>query len=134
MCTFNRAITCMQKRDEKKLFTHQRDSILQLFLMHLDDIVPNVAADGAQGNTQPVGCSSIICNHPGQVHMPRSPSLIAEQLFIPTKEMTFFIKRGRSESYVTILLDTRREKLQVSLCRIFAEIYNAVLLNCATLF
>lgn len=69
---YNRAITYTRayKRDEKKKKSaHQRDSIPQLFLMHLDDIVPNAAADGAQGNTQPVGCSSIICNHPGQVCM-----------------------------------------------------------------
>lgn len=34
--------------------------------MHLDDIVPNVANEG-QGNALPVGCSTIMCNQPGQV-------------------------------------------------------------------
>ncbi|XP_011495510.1 PREDICTED: uncharacterized protein LOC105360318 [Ceratosolen solmsi marchali] len=38
----------------------------KLFLMHIDDIMPNVAANGLQGNTNAVGCSSIICNQPGQ--------------------------------------------------------------------
>jgi len=39
--------------------------MLQLFLMHLDDIIPNVI--GMKGNALPVGCSTIICNQPGHV-------------------------------------------------------------------
>lgn len=35
----------------------------KLFLMHLDDIIPNVI--GMQGNSFPVGCSTIICNQSG---------------------------------------------------------------------
>lgn len=34
--------------------------------MHLDDILPNVANEG-QENTLPIGCSTIMCNQPGQV-------------------------------------------------------------------
>ncbi|XP_012233522.1 beta-alanyl-dopamine/carcinine hydrolase [Linepithema humile] len=36
----------------------------KLFLMHLDDIVPNVTGE-LQENALPVGCSTIICNQPG---------------------------------------------------------------------
>ncbi|XP_001599569.1 uncharacterized protein LOC100114612 [Nasonia vitripennis] len=52
----------------------------KLFLMHLDDIVPNAAADGAQGNTQPVGCSSIICNHPGQEILGHNEDALTETM------------------------------------------------------
>ncbi|XP_012256665.2 uncharacterized protein LOC105686426 [Athalia rosae] len=37
----------------------------KLFLMHLDEIVPS-ATTGSYGTTQAVGCSSIVCNQPGQ--------------------------------------------------------------------
>ncbi|XP_015509458.1 uncharacterized protein LOC107216708 [Neodiprion lecontei] len=37
----------------------------KLFLMHLDEILP-VAATGTPENTKPVGCSTVICNQPGQ--------------------------------------------------------------------
>lgn len=35
--------------------------------MHLDDILPNVANEGAEREMQPVGCSTIMCNQAGQV-------------------------------------------------------------------
>ncbi|XP_014236027.1 uncharacterized protein LOC106658534 [Trichogramma pretiosum] len=52
----------------------------KLFLMHLDDIVPNVADNGAQGNDQPVGCSSIVCNQPGQEILGHNEDALAETL------------------------------------------------------
>ncbi|XP_014477691.1 PREDICTED: uncharacterized protein LOC106746052 isoform X2 [Dinoponera quadriceps] len=37
----------------------------KLFLMHLDDIISNVTGE-AQGTVLPVGCTTIVCNQPGQ--------------------------------------------------------------------
>lgn len=51
----------------------------KLFLMHLDEIVPNVAA-GTQGNDQPVGCSSIMCNQPGQEILGHNEDALRETL------------------------------------------------------
>ncbi|XP_054012976.1 beta-alanyl-dopamine/carcinine hydrolase [Hylaeus anthracinus] len=52
----------------------------KLFLMHLDDIVPNVANGGAQGNELPVGCSTIICNQPGQEILGHNEDALGETL------------------------------------------------------
>ncbi|KOC61454.1 Acyl-coenzyme A:6-aminopenicillanic-acid-acyltransferase 40 kDa form [Habropoda laboriosa] len=52
----------------------------KLFLMHLDDIVPNVANEGAQGNTLPVGCSTIMCNQPGQEILGHNEDALSETL------------------------------------------------------
>ncbi|XP_058808212.1 beta-alanyl-dopamine/carcinine hydrolase isoform X2 [Phymastichus coffea] len=52
----------------------------KLFLMHLDDIVPNVAANGASGNIQPVGCSTVICNQPGQEILGHNEDALSETL------------------------------------------------------
>lgn len=54
-------------------------SFHKLFLMHLDDILPNVA-DGSQGNSLPVGCSTIICNHPGQEILGHNEDALGETL------------------------------------------------------
>ncbi|XP_066586991.1 beta-alanyl-dopamine/carcinine hydrolase [Prorops nasuta] len=51
----------------------------KLFLMHLDDIVPNVA-DGTFGQDQPIGCSTIICNEPGQEILGHNEDALSETL------------------------------------------------------
>ncbi|XP_071873730.1 C45 family peptidase tan [Bombus fervidus] len=51
----------------------------KLFLMHLDDIVPNVANEG-QGNALPVGCSTIMCNQPGQEILGHNEDALSETL------------------------------------------------------
>ena len=52
----------------------------KLFLMHLDDIVPNVANEGAEGNSLPVGCSTIVCNQPGQEILGHNEDALSETL------------------------------------------------------
>lgn len=52
----------------------------KLFLMHLDDIVPNVVMGESQGNDLPVGCSSILCNHPGQEILGHNEDALSETL------------------------------------------------------
>ncbi|XP_043248555.1 uncharacterized protein LOC122395212 [Colletes gigas] len=52
----------------------------KLFLMHLDDIVPNVANGGAQGNELPVGCSTIICNQLGHQILGHNEDALGETL------------------------------------------------------
>ncbi|XP_043463208.1 uncharacterized protein LOC122499143 isoform X2 [Leptopilina heterotoma] len=51
----------------------------KLFLMHLDDILPNVV-EGKQGVKEPVGCSSIICNQPGQEILGHNEDALSETL------------------------------------------------------
>lgn len=51
----------------------------KLFLMHLDEIVPNVA-NGTCGNPQPVGCSTVICNQPGQEILGHTEDALSETL------------------------------------------------------
>ncbi|XP_033223085.1 uncharacterized protein LOC117176852 [Belonocnema kinseyi] len=51
----------------------------ELFLMHLDDILPNVV-EGTQGQQQPVGCTSIICNQPGQEILGHNEDALSETL------------------------------------------------------
>ncbi|XP_017753141.1 PREDICTED: uncharacterized protein LOC108545855 isoform X2 [Eufriesea mexicana] len=52
----------------------------KLFLMHLDDIVPNVANRGLKGNALPVGCSTIMCNQPGQEILGHNEDALSETL------------------------------------------------------
>ncbi|XP_029055558.1 acyl-coenzyme A:6-aminopenicillanic-acid-acyltransferase 40 kDa form isoform X2 [Osmia bicornis bicornis] len=52
----------------------------KLFLMHLDDIVPNVANVGVQSNALPVGCSTIVCNQPGQEILGHNEDALGETL------------------------------------------------------
>ncbi|XP_043674518.1 uncharacterized protein LOC122632105 [Vespula pensylvanica] len=51
----------------------------KLFLMHLDDILPNVVGE-TSGNTLPVGCSTIICNQPGQQILGHNEDALSETL------------------------------------------------------
>ncbi|PBC26195.1 beta-alanyl-dopamine/carcinine hydrolase [Apis cerana] len=51
----------------------------KLFLMHLDDILPNVANEG-QENTLPIGCSTIMCNQPGQEILGHNEDALSETL------------------------------------------------------
>ncbi|KAH0949477.1 hypothetical protein HN011_005311 [Eciton burchellii] len=51
----------------------------KLFLMHLDDIIPNVI-NGSQANTLPVGCSTIICNQPGHEIIGHNEDALTETL------------------------------------------------------
>lgn len=51
----------------------------KLFLMHLDDILPNVI-DQTTGNALPVGCSTIVCNQPGQQILGHNEDALAETL------------------------------------------------------
>ncbi|XP_017884388.1 uncharacterized protein LOC108627587 [Ceratina calcarata] len=51
----------------------------KLFLIHLDDIVPNVMNEGTQ-NTLPVGCSTIMCNQPDQQILGHNEDALAETL------------------------------------------------------
>lgn len=51
----------------------------KLFLMHLDDILPNVIGE-TPGNTLPVGCSTIICNQPGQQIIGHNEDALSETL------------------------------------------------------
>ncbi|KAK2586477.1 hypothetical protein KPH14_010747 [Odynerus spinipes] len=51
----------------------------KLFLMHLDDIVPNVI-DQTSGNALPVGCSTIICNQPEQQILGHNEDALTETL------------------------------------------------------
>ncbi|GLG95865.1 Putative tan, partial [Gryllus bimaculatus] len=37
-----------------------------LFLLHLDDILPNVVKRGGSSTNAPIGCSTIVCNRPGE--------------------------------------------------------------------
>lgn len=50
----------------------------KLFLMHLDDIIPNVM--GIQGNSLPVGCSTIICNQSGNEILGHNEDALHETL------------------------------------------------------
>ncbi|XP_011629908.1 uncharacterized protein LOC105422297 [Pogonomyrmex barbatus] len=50
----------------------------KLFLMHLDDILPNVV--GMQGNALPVGCSTIMCNQPGHEILGHNEDALKETL------------------------------------------------------
>ncbi|XP_024936569.1 uncharacterized protein LOC107263304 isoform X2 [Cephus cinctus] len=59
--------------------THYEIGFDILFLMHLDDIVPNVV-EGTQGNPQPVGCSTVICNQPGQEILGHTEDALSETL------------------------------------------------------
>ncbi|XP_057335239.1 beta-alanyl-dopamine/carcinine hydrolase [Microplitis mediator] len=52
----------------------------KLFLMHLDDIIPNVINGEMASTKQPVGCSSIICNHPGQEILGHNEDALSETL------------------------------------------------------
>ncbi|KAJ8668718.1 hypothetical protein QAD02_010381 [Eretmocerus hayati] len=55
----------------------------KLMLMHLDDIVTSGAAEEGEsrtGNDQPVGCSSIICNHPGHEILGHNEDALSETL------------------------------------------------------
>ncbi|CAL7943972.1 unnamed protein product [Xylocopa violacea] len=52
----------------------------KLFLMHLDDIVPNVANEEEQMNTLPIGCSTIMCNQPGQEILGHNEDALSEIL------------------------------------------------------
>lgn len=52
----------------------------KLFLMHLDDIVPNVANETVQSNELPVGCSTIMCNQPGQEILGHNEDALGETL------------------------------------------------------
>ncbi|XP_076242090.1 C45 family peptidase tan [Calliopsis andreniformis] len=52
----------------------------KLFLMHLDDIVPNVVKGEPQGNELPVGCSTILCNQPGQEILGHNEDALSETL------------------------------------------------------
>nr|BDT05250.1 tan protein [Gryllus bimaculatus] len=38
----------------------------KLFLLHLDDILPNVVKRGGSSTNAPIGCSTIVCNRPGE--------------------------------------------------------------------
>ncbi|XP_029171695.1 uncharacterized protein LOC114941015 isoform X2 [Nylanderia fulva] len=51
----------------------------KLFLMHLDDIISNVTV-GTLGNSLPVGCSTIICNHLGHEILGHNEDALAETL------------------------------------------------------
>ncbi|XP_029670506.1 uncharacterized protein LOC115239865 isoform X1 [Formica exsecta] len=51
----------------------------KLFLMHLDDIISNVTV-GTQGNSLPVGCSTIICNQPGSEILGHNEDALKETL------------------------------------------------------
>ncbi|XP_063986303.1 beta-alanyl-dopamine/carcinine hydrolase isoform X1 [Diachasmimorpha longicaudata] len=52
----------------------------KLFLMHLDDILPNVVNGDGISTNQPVGCSSIVCNYPGQEILGHNEDALAETL------------------------------------------------------
>ncbi|XP_011314040.1 uncharacterized protein tan [Fopius arisanus] len=52
----------------------------KLFLMHLDDILPNVVNGAGISTNQPVGCSSIACNYPGQEILGHNEDALAETL------------------------------------------------------
>ncbi|XP_076649599.1 C45 family peptidase tan [Halictus rubicundus] len=52
----------------------------KLFLMHLDDIVPNVADNLGRANDLPVGCSTVICNQPGQEILGHNEDALSETL------------------------------------------------------
>ncbi|XP_076170285.1 C45 family peptidase tan [Ptiloglossa arizonensis] len=52
----------------------------KLFLMHLDDIVLNVANKEDQRNNLPVGCSTVICNQPGQELLGHNEDALSETL------------------------------------------------------
>ncbi|XP_043287183.1 uncharacterized protein tan [Venturia canescens] len=51
----------------------------KLFLMHLDDILPMVAK-GEQVNDLPTGCSTIVCNHPGQEILGHNEDALSETM------------------------------------------------------
>ncbi|XP_032668197.1 uncharacterized protein LOC116842712 isoform X2 [Odontomachus brunneus] len=51
----------------------------KLFLMHLDDIISNVTS-GAQGIALPIGCSTIICNQPGQEILGHNEDALSETM------------------------------------------------------
>ncbi|XP_070166732.1 beta-alanyl-dopamine/carcinine hydrolase [Polyergus mexicanus] len=51
----------------------------KLFLMHLDDIISNVTVE-IQGNSLPVGCSTIICNQPGSEILGHNEDALKETL------------------------------------------------------
>lgn len=51
----------------------------KLFLMHLDDILPNVI-DQTSGNDLPVGCTTIMCNQPGQQILGHNEDALSETL------------------------------------------------------
>ncbi|KYQ50292.1 Acyl-coenzyme A:6-aminopenicillanic-acid-acyltransferase 40 kDa form [Trachymyrmex zeteki] len=50
----------------------------KLFLMHLDDILPNVTE--MQGNTLPVGCTTIMCNQSGHEILGHNEDAVSETL------------------------------------------------------
>ncbi|XP_078042397.1 C45 family peptidase tan [Augochlora pura] len=52
----------------------------KLFLMHLDDIIPNVANNQDRANDLPVGCSTIMCNQPGQEILGHNEDALSETL------------------------------------------------------
>lgn len=52
----------------------------KLFLMHLDDVLPNVIKGGREGNMLPVGCSTIMCNQPGQEILGHNEDALGETL------------------------------------------------------
>ncbi|XP_020290014.1 uncharacterized protein LOC109857766 [Pseudomyrmex gracilis] len=52
----------------------------KLFLMHLDDIIISNVTDGAQRNALPIGCSTIICNQPGQEILGHNEDAYSETL------------------------------------------------------
>lgn len=52
----------------------------KLFLLHLDDILPNVVKKGGTTANAPIGCSSIVCNIPGQELLGHTEDALAPTL------------------------------------------------------
>ncbi|XP_058808214.1 beta-alanyl-dopamine/carcinine hydrolase-like [Phymastichus coffea] len=52
----------------------------KLFLMHLDDIITIAASKDAQRSLEPVGCSAVVCNQPGQEILGHNEDALSETL------------------------------------------------------
>ncbi|XP_025996444.1 uncharacterized protein LOC105198830 [Solenopsis invicta] len=73
----------------------------KLFLMHLDDILPNVT--GIQGNALPVGCTTIMCNQSGHEILGHNEDALRETLNHWYLVNAHVIEKGYKEEKFTSL-------------------------------